>query len=265
MTIYLDLILILNLLLDLMLLIAVKITLKRRVKFFRIFLGAFLGSLSVFTLFLPLNSLTLFIIKFFTSVLMCLLTFKYISLKYTINNLVYLYMTSTILGGFLYLLNVEFSYKQEGLIFINSGLSINFVFLLISTPFFIYFYINTNKKLKANYNLYYNVNLYFEKNQCINLTGFLDTGNKLVDPVTNKLIILIEEKELKGIIHNRSPMYVPIKTINKSSLIKCYKPYSMLINNHRYNNYLVGVINDKINIDGVNCLLNYKMMEELNV
>ena len=32
--------------------------------------------------------------------------------KYTINNLIYLYMTSIILGGFLYLLNVEFSYKH---------------------------------------------------------------------------------------------------------------------------------------------------------
>ena len=70
---------------------------------------------------------------------------------------------------------------------------------------------------------------------------------------------------MKGIIHNRSPMYVPVKTVNKNSLIKCYKPEELIINNQKFNNYLIGIVKDKINIDGVNCLLNYKMMEELNV
>ncbi len=265
MTIYIDAVLLLNFLIDLMLLIVVKVTLKRNVKFYKLIISALIGSLSVLLLFVKLTSFTLFIIKIGISIIMSIVAFKYISLKYTINNLIYLYMTSTILGGFLYFLNVEFSYKQKGLVFFNNGLSINFVFLLISAPLFIYLYIRSNKSLKVNYNLYYDVKVSFYKENYLCFTGYLDTGNKLKDPISNKNIILIEEKNLKGIIHNRSPMYVPIKTINKSGLLKCYKPEILLINNRKFNNYLIGTIKDKINIDGVNCLLNYKMMEELNV
>lgn len=264
MTIYLDAVLILNFLIDLMLLITVKVTLKRNVKFYKLVIAAFLGSLSVLLLFIKLNSITLFLIKFGIAIIMSLIAFKFVSLKYTINNLIYLYMTSTILGGFLYMLNIELSYRQNGLAFSNSGLKINFIFLLLTSPLFIYLYLRSNKQLKANYSLYYNVKIGFTNNT-IHFVGYLDTGNKLKDPITNKNIILIEEKTVKGIIHNRSPMYVPVKTVNKNSLLKCYKPDTLIINDQKFNNYLVGTINDKINIDGVNCLLNYKMMEELNV
>lgn len=265
MTIYIDAVVLLNFLIDLMLLVTVKVTLKRNVKFYRLLISAFIGSLSVLLLFIKLTSFTLFIIKIGISIIMSLIAFKFVSLKYTINNLIYLYMTSTILGGFLYMLNVEFSHKQEGLIFINNGLSINFIFLLISSPLFIYLYIKSNKNLKANYSLYYNVKISFKDSIDLDCVGYLDTGNKLKDPVTQKNIILIEEKTLKGIIHNRSPMYVPVKTVNKNSLLKCYKPKELQINNQKFNNYLIGIVKNKINIDGVDCLLNYKMMEELNV
>ena len=264
MTIYLDVVLLLNFLIDLMLLITVKVTLKRNIKFYKLVIGAFIGSLSILLLFIKLNNFTLFLIKFGIAIIMSLVAFNFVSLKYTINNLVYLYMTSTILGGFMYMLNIEFSYKQNGLAFYNDGLSINFLFLLLISPLFIYLYISSNKKLKSNYSLYYKVKISFTNNT-LDFVGYLDTGNKLKDPITNKNIILIEEKTIKGIIHNRSPMYVPVKTVNKNSLLKCYKPDTLIINDQRFNNYLVGTINDKINIDGVNCLLNYKMMEELNV
>lgn len=264
MKIYLDLVLSLNFLIDLMLLITVKATLKRKTKLKRLILAAFIGSLSIFLLFVKLTSISLFFIKIIISIIMSLIAFKYISLKYTINNLIYLYMTSTILGGFLYLLNIEFSYKQKGLIFVNNGLSINFIFIILSSPLIIYLYIKSNKQLKSNYNLYYDVKIFFEKDY-LNIIGFLDTGNKLKDPITNKSIILVEERLIRGQIHNRSPMYVPIKTVNKASLLKCYKPKLVLVNNQRFNNYLIGSLKEKINIDGVDCLLNYKMMEEINV
>ena len=122
MTIYVDAVLLLNFLIDLMLLVTVKVTLKRNVKFYKLVISALIGSLSVLLLFVKLTSFTLFLIKVGISIIMSLIAFKYVSLKYTINNLIYLYMTSTILGGFLYMLNVEFSHKQEGLIFINNGL-----------------------------------------------------------------------------------------------------------------------------------------------
>ena len=66
-----------------------------------------------------------------------------------------------ILGGFLYFLNVQFSYKQEGLVFYHDGLSINFIFLLIFSPLILYIYIRQGLTLKNNFSNYYKVNLYF--------------------------------------------------------------------------------------------------------
>ena len=48
------------------------------------------------------------------------------------------------------------------------------------------------KKLKLNYSKYYKINIIFD-DSTLNLTAFLDTGNKLTDPITNKPIILVEK------------------------------------------------------------------------
>ena len=263
MTIYLDLVLLLNLAFDFLLLLGVNIVLKRNMKLRRIFLGALLGSLSILFLFLKLNSFTLFLLKVVVSILMILVTFGYKSMKYTFNNLIYLYMISTILGGFLYLLNIEFSYKQDGLVFYFNGLSINFIVLLVIAPIIIYVYIRQAKSLKNNYSCYYKIEIVFKNNQSIILNSFLDTGNKLKDPITKKGIILINKDVLKGKYNIRSPMYVPFNTLNNHGLLKCFKPKYIIIDNKIYNNYLIGLSDNKINIDGVDCLLNYKLMEEL--
>ncbi len=263
MTIYLDLVLFLNFVFDFLLLLAVNIVLKRNIKLRRIILGALIGSLSILFLFIKLNSITLFLLKLIVSIIMTLVTFKYKTLKYTFNNLLYLYMISTILGGFLYLLNIEFSYKQDGLVFYFKGLSINFIILLVTAPIIIYVYIRQAKSLKNNYSCYYKIEIVFKNNQSIILNSFLDTGNKLKDPITKKGIILVNKEVIKGKYNIRSPMYVPYNSLNNHGLLKCFSPKHIIIENKVYNNYLIGISDNKINIDGVDCLLNYKLMEEL--
>jgi len=66
-------------------------------------------------------------------------------------------MESVILGGFLYFLDTEFSYKHEGLIFYFNALSINFILLLIISPIILYLYIRCLKKYKATYNYIYKI------------------------------------------------------------------------------------------------------------
>lgn len=263
MTIYLDLVLFLNFAFDFILLLAVNIVLKRNVKLRRILLGSLIGSISILFLFIKLNSLTLFLLKVIVSTLMSLITFRFRTMKYTFNNLMYLYMISTILGGFLYLLNIEFSYKQDGLVFYFKGLSVNFIALLLIAPLIIIIYIKQTKKLKNNYSCYYSVEIVFKNNQSVILNGFLDTGNKLKDPITNKGIILINKDVIKGKYNIRSPMYVPCNTINTHSLLTCFKPKHIIIQDKVYTNYLIGLSDNLISIDGVDCLLNYKLMEEL--
>ena len=256
MKIYLDLVMILNFIIDFILLMTVSIILKRNVSINRLLIGSFIGGLSILFLFINISSIELFIYKILISILLCLVTFKYVSIKYTLINLGYLYMTSIVLGGFLYLLNLEFSLKHIGLIFINKGISINFIFLIIISPVILYIYIKQSKSLKYNYNNYYSVKIIINKKE-YNYIGYMDTGNILKDNLTGKPVILIDKRKvLFKIISFR---LIPYISINKKGLIKIIKPDKVILNNKEYN-VLLGIV-DNINIDGVDIILN-RYMEE---
>jgi len=252
MKIYLDLVFLLNFGFDFLLILTLNIVLKRRVKIRRILLSSIVGALSIFTLFITISSITLFLIKVIISIFMVLIAFGFKDIKYTFINLVYLYFISIILGGFLYYLNLEFSYENVGLIFINKGFSINYIILIILSPIVLYFYVKQNRRMKNIYNNMYDVRIIY-KNKTYNYTGFIDSGNNLVDPYTRKPIILVYDKRLSGNI------LVPISTIDGSSMLKCFKA-KVFINNREVK-CLVGISEEKINIDGVSCLINNRLGE----
>jgi len=83
MKIYLDLVFFINFFFDFLLLLVVKILLKRNVGIKRIILGALLGATSILFLFLPLNQITLFLLKVIISILMILTTFGFQNKNYT--------------------------------------------------------------------------------------------------------------------------------------------------------------------------------------
>lgn len=253
MTIYLDLIFLFNWWIDFFLLITVKLTLKRVTKVIRIIIASLVGAISIIFLFININYVILFVLKIILGLLMCIIAFKFKSFSYTFNNLIYLLMSGIILGG---AINIMKPYLEHNKIFY-------FIFVILVTPFILIGYVKQNKKLKKGYSLYYQVKILFKNLKIIQLSAFLDTGNKLIDPVTNKPIILVEKKYLKGIYRIRSPMYVPVKTVNKKSMIECFKPEWVVINEKKYNNYLVGACENNIFSDGINCLLNNKLVEDL--
>ena len=94
------------------------------------------------------------------------------------------------------------------------------------------------------------------------LNAFLDTGNKLKDPVTNKAIILVEKEHLKK-VNIRSPIYVPYNSLNNHGLLKCISPKEVEINGVSSKKYLIGISEKKFHIDGINCILNSKCLEDL--
>ena len=241
----------------------IDITLKRYTKIIRIFLSALIGACSVFLLFIKINSFYLFILKVMVSILMVIISFKYINWKYTLANLFYMYMISITLGGFLYFLNVQLSYKNVGLVFFHNGLGPNYLLLIILAPIILYCYIKSHKKFKSTYNLYQKVKIIFNLNEEINCIGFIDSGNKLIDPVTNKYIIIINKKLAKNCLHNKNPLYVAYKTLNKEGILECFKIKKLIVGEKVYKNYLVGISNNNFYLDGIDCLLNYKLMEDL--
>lgn len=260
MKIYLDIVLLINFGFDFLLLLSVSLILRRNASIYKLLIGSFIGSISILTLFMKINSIQLFFIKLIISILMCISSFKYKNLKYTIKNIIFLYLSSIVLGGTLYLLNIEFSYKNQGIIFYKNKLSINFIILIITTPIILYIYIKECKSLKTNYSNYHKVEIKIN-NETIKCNGFIDTGNKLKDPYKKRPIILmnnnyLEKKDINKII-------VPAHTIMGTKLIECIKINNLKIDNNEIKKeVLLGFINKKIKIDGIDCLLNYEIMEE---
>ena len=90
---------------------------------------------------------------------MVLIAFGYKNIKYTFYNIIYLYMVSIILGGFVYYLNVEFN-------------KINDLILLLLAPFILYIFMKSLKVVKEIKNYYYKIKIVFNNQQELNITAF---------------------------------------------------------------------------------------------
>lgn len=256
MKIYLDLIFLINIWYDFLILLSVSLLLKRNIKLKRIFLGSLFGSLTFLIIFIDLNDYILIIYKIIISILMSIITFSYKDIKYTISNISYFYLISIILGGSIYLLNDSFITNNS--LVIKNNL-INYLFLIIISPIIIYIYLNQTKKLKNNYSNYHKVDIIY-KNKLYHLNGYLDTGNNLIDPYKKRKIILVK---LNINYDDTSIIYTPYESLNNIGIIKCLKIDKLFVDKKEFNNYLIGLSNDKFRIDGINCILHNSMKGEL--
>lgn len=262
MKIYIDMVLLLNFGFDLLLLFSVGIVLRRQTSLKKLFIGALIGAVTILSMFINMNSIILFFIKVIISIIMVIFTFGYKDIRYTLKNLFYLYTSSIILGGFLYLLNLEFSYKNTGLVFYYDGLSINFIVMIIMSPIIIFAYIKQGLELKNNYSNYYNIDIYLKNGRVIETTAFLDTGNKLVDPYKKRPIILLNSELLSPSILEENILLVPYDSLNNHGLLKCLIPEKIFIQGVGFRkNFLVGISNEKIKMDGIDCILNSRLIE----
>ena len=125
-------------------------------------------------------------------------------------------MVSILLGGFLYFLNITFSYKHDGLIFFNDGFSINTLFLIIISPIILYFYIKQMRMFKQKIVFSFKTNIYIGR-KVLNLNGYLDSGNTLT--YKNRLVILTN---IDNNFRNKK-IYIPYIVIGGSGVLECIK------------------------------------------
>ena len=263
MKVYIDLIIILNFLIDLILIFSVALILRRQTNFKKIIKGALIGSLSIISLLFNFNAIFLIILKVVIAILMVIVVFGYRDFKYTLKNVFYLYTSSIVLGGFLYMLELELCYTNKGMLFYHNGLGLNFSVLLIISPIIIYVYVKQARDLKDNYSKYYNIDIYLKNGKVIALNGFLDTGNKLVDPYFKRPIILVNKNKICFDYMDSNVLIVPYDTLNNHGLLKCIVPDKIYIDNVGVrNNFIIGLSEEEIKIDGVDCILNSKLLEE---
>ena len=220
MKVYLDLIFFINFMFDLLLLMTVSIECKVFSKKRRLVISSFLGSLSTFLLFLPLNNISLFLFKVVISIIMILVGFKITSKELFFTLIKSLYGNSIILGGLIYFLNNQFSYKQKGFIFIHDGTSLNLIVILVSSPIIFYLYHKTMENEKKKRELLHKVSIKCKKG-VVNTLGFLDTGNNIKDPslIEKDGVILINSSEIN--LSLEESILVPFKTVDSNSLLRC--------------------------------------------
>lgn len=254
MKVYIDLLLIFNFIIDFLLLMSVSLILKRVVSFYRFCLGAFIGSFSIFILFLPISNVSLLILKLGFSILMILITFSYRTFSYFLKNIGYFYFASMVLGGMIYLWNTTFSYEGLTSSFISNSYQLNFFGLLFLTPIFIAYYIRKMKGMKEQYQFYKTIS--FEVNHKeVEGVGFCDSGNTLT--YKNRPVILVSKEK----ISNKIPtFFIPYQTVQGVSLLKCFPVKEIWIEGCSWKNVYFGIMDENIKIDGIDFLLHNSMI-----
>ena len=212
MKIYIELVFIVNFLLDFIILYGTKKLLKLNKSNKRLLLASIIGSLSTIIIFLKITNIILI-------------------------NTFYFYLISIIVGGTIYLFDL------------NKNLYFNYLILIILSPIIIYLLIKELNKHRLNINDKYLVEITISKKK-YKLEGFIDTGNRLSSPIKKEPVILVNLK-----INYNKVIYIPYKALNTEGIIPCIKPDKIMINNKQIKNYLVGLATDKFTIDNVNCIL----------
>ena len=105
--------------------------------------------------------------------------------------------------------------------------------------------------------------LYLNNNKIIRLNGFMDTGNTLVDPYKKRKVIVVNSGLLDKYLNETNIVLVPYESVNTNGLLKCIKVNKIYIENLGIKtDVLVGITKDQIKMNGIDCILNYLLMEE---
>lgn len=199
--IYLDIIWLLNFLVDLLLLSLTGIILKRKVKKFRLLLGAFIASLYVFFLFSPFDWFAINpLVKSVYSIVIILATFGFYRFKLFFQAWLTFFFVNFAVGGGL--LGLHF-FLETDTSFINGtfatqtsgfGSPISWLFVLIGFPIMYWYSKQTLVNIeteKIRYDQIYPVKVVVAGIQ-LHLHGFVDSGNRLEDPFSRRAVMFID-------------------------------------------------------------------------
>lgn len=251
MNVYLDAIWTLNFLLDWLLLLITQSLMRDNTKKIRIVIGAFVASFIVpITLYYPHSVLTTWYGKLGYSLVIILCTFKFSSVYRLLKIWVVFYFISFAIGGGLigvhYLLHSPMIPTANGLVTFNQGYGdpISWLFVIIGFPTLLLF---TKRRMdkhgvdKIRFNQMYPVSIQI-KQQVYSTTGYIDSGNQLIDPLTQFPVVICDESFLKQWFTNEEwemikrandSLNMDLIPINWQELIHIV-PYQGVDGNHRF-------------------------------
>lgn len=260
--VYLDVVFAVNFILDFIILLLERRISRKNISINRIFLGAFTGALlmCIIVLIPQLNYIIYLSFSYFiSSALIVFVTFRPKKIIELIKLTLLLYMIAILLGGIIFTL---YYYTRVGVGLNNlldnsliGGLDLQMLLMLVCLAIVIWMiFINIFFKLMNVSKNIYEVGIYYHDKE-LKISGLLDTGNTLYDPISQWPVIIGEIDILKPCFNNEQFESLKQMTTNVYDLqnIEHIKkelglnirwiPFTSLGNE---NGMLIGIVLDKV-------------------
>lgn len=290
-TIYLDMVYLLNVLVDYLLLMLTARILKLTYKKWRLFFAASIGGMIVLFLFTPFASFVYHpLFKIGLSFLMIYIAFSFVSIGRFIHHVLTFYFMTFIVGGGMFALHFLFQTEVhviEGMFYTKTsgmGDPISWLFVCITLPLLYIF----SKKRLDELTFYLGKKeqmvdvLIGMKEKTIECQGLVDTGNQLYDPVTKKPVLILSKKAVEQLFSVEDVLMIrkclweeflfksehffrliPYKVVGKEEqLLPIVKPTLLLINGQKVEGY-VGLTHIELSeAEEFLCIVHPKMMRK---
>ncbi|WP_443128795.1 sigma-E processing peptidase SpoIIGA [Gracilibacillus sp. D59] len=200
MVVYVEVIWLLNFMLDWMILLLTQSITKHITKWYRLVIASLFGSLIVPLSFIfPTFPMDSWFLKILHSFLIIWIAFGFQNVAIYLKLLCSFYFMTFSIGGGLFAIHFLFSTENYML---TRGLAtdqIHGLFVLIGFPiilFFTKYRMDKHKMQQFQQEFYYSVTIKWRGKQ-VETTGYLDSGNHLVDPFTQTPVIIVDETILE--------------------------------------------------------------------
>ena len=236
MKIYADILVLENCIVDFFLLTLTMKCIKHKCKTSKLIISSFIGGIYTLVLVFPkLSILASLLFQLGVALIMIRLVYGKSSVFNLIKVVSIFLMLTFTLSGICFLFSLKANEYFLGTSFKIEKYSAKYVMLGIMIIYAAYSRITdyVKEKLFIN-NFNFKIEFEIEKKQYI-LKGFLDTGNELVEPITNLPCILVEENLIKDIKLNENNTYkIPYNSIGYGGDLRGIRVNNINIKNEKY-------------------------------
>ena len=235
MTVYVDILIILNVIVNYFILLAVNKITRNHATRWRLCAGALVGGISSLLLFLENLGIIMTALKIVSGIIMVLISFKFKSIKTFARNVFWLFAICACFGGVTFLLymllKVDLMIYTNGIVYFDISLTFLVVATVVSYGVITVICKLTDKKAPKEKEYYVTI----QKNgKFVSCMGLMDTGNNLREPFSDYPVVLMDKKMFEELIgkvlclddieENDKIRLIPLWTVNGSSLVKAFRP-----------------------------------------
>ncbi|OOM74159.1 sporulation sigma-E factor-processing peptidase [Clostridium puniceum] len=235
MKIYADILVLENCIVNFFLLTLTMKCIKYKCKTRKLIISSFIGGFYTLVLVIPkLNILAYLPFQLIIAFIMIRLVYRKTNIITLIKVLFIFLMTTFTLSGICFLFSIKQNLYLLGNSFKIEKYSVKYIMLGIMIIYIIYNRITdyVNEKLFIR-NFNFKIEFEIEKKQ-YNFNGFLDTGNELVEPITNLPCILVEENLIKNLnFHEQNTYRIPYNSIGYGGSLNGIRVNNIKITNKK--------------------------------